>query len=379
MRAHLFIFLALLLPINTAWSDSSEKVGNDLYSAGEIINIEGSSIDNVFAVARVVNLADSIKGSAHVLAQNITIRDRIGGNLYAAGETIHLFSPLLGDANLAAESLIIISGIANDLRAAGDYVEINSNIGGDLLAVAKTLVIQGVVSGSAALAVAELTFSPDARIDGQLILYTDDAQNFTIPNHVIPAGRVIYKSFADIDDEFYTAAEDSVHQLKAAVKLFIITTIIFAIVTLARQKSNNAYRRAFKSIWASFFHGLVALSVLIGGVISLSLTVIGIPISILVLFATVIICVLAYLLGNYFIVSRIWEKLRDTPPYSTLGFFIAALLSAICAATIVTVPWLGWFMMLAVTLFGLGGMSPWRLQEHFRSSRQKKVSLRHTD
>ena len=359
MLQKILILLVLVLTTNSIYAEKQLAIiGNDTYVAGNSINVKGSDIDDLFAAAKSISIDNSITGSAYLAAKNITIKNNIGQNLYAAGQIIFLQGQILGDANLAGENVFVSNSIGSDLRVAGDNVQINDNIGGDLLVAANNLEIKGNISGSVALAVKELNFSPDARIQGSLTLYTDSKENFNIPNSVIPPNRINYKSWGEIDHEFKEHRGGG--WISKIFKLLFAAVIIFAIAIFFRKKIANSYERGISNIWASLGYGFLALSALVGSIFVSGITLIGIPLSILLVAATVILWCLCYLLGNYFIICCIWQKLRGSVPNTTLNIAIVSVLSGISTVLIVSIPWLGWWLMIAIILFGLGSVVPCR-------------------
>ncbi len=359
MLKKIFVLLVLALTTNSIYAEKKLVViGNDTYVAGDTVNVKSSDIDDVFAAAKSISINNSITGSAYLAAKNIIIENSIGQNLYAAGQIISLRGAILGDANLAGENIFVSSPVGSDLRVAGDNVQISGNIGGDLLVAASNLEIKGNISGSVALAVKELNFSPDARIQGSLTLYTDSKENFNIPNSVISVERINYKSWKEIDHEF--KEHRGRPWLSKIFKLFFTALIIFAIAMFFRKKIINSYERGMSNIWASLGYGFLSLSVLVGSILVSAITVIGIPISLLSILATVILCCVGYLLGNYFIICYIWQKLRGNIPVTTLNIAIVSVMSVISTVLIASIPWLGWWLMITIALFGVGSIVPWR-------------------
>ena len=353
----------MMLIISTVYAEYAENkstmIGDDVYVTGRIIDVE-SSPDDVFAAGQSLYVNSDITGNAYLAARDINIEGNVGENLYAAGQSILLKGQVLKDINLAAESVVVSSPVGDDLRVAANSVKINNTVGGDLIVAAKNVEIKDNIQGSVVLAVENLTFSSNARIQGWLTLYSDKKENLNIPANVIPAERIHYRTFDKMGKDFRPRKHK--HWVGNIAKWFFLSIIIFATVVFFRKKILNAYERGINSsnLWSNLGYGFLSLSILIGGVIVCAITLIGLPLSILLLLATIIIWLLGYWLGNYFLIVRIWRKWRNQVPDTTRSTLVISSLAAASSLLIVNIPWVGWCLMIAITLFSIGALVPWR-------------------
>ena len=367
-------------------------IGNDFYAADSVVQVDSAGIDSVFAAGEIISIVKSIMGSAYLAGKNITVKSRIGQNVYAAGQNIRTKDTIARDAFLIGENVMIDAAVGrnaravgNDLRAAGDNVQINGNVGGDLLVAARNLEIAGTIAGDVVLVVEELIFAEDARILGSLAIYTDEA-NVEIPASVIAADRVTIESWDDWDEHTDTFGNNHEHDQRESWFASIIGELvfsflaIFAMATFGRKRMALAYARAKASLVSTWNYGFLALSVLIGGMIVSAITIIGIPVALVAILATIALSVLGYFAGGYFVVCRIWEKIRKgssaglpegSPeglsegvpagsPEGKLNIAIASLLAAVLVLLLSHSPWLSWWFMLALTFYGVGALVPYR-------------------
>lgn len=358
MLQKIFILLTSVLTINSIYAENKlTKIGNDIYAAGNDVEVRDSNIDDVFAAANSIRVNNDIAGSAYLAGKNIVIENSIGQNLYIAAQTISLQGQTLKDINLAGKDIFVLNSVGNDLRAVANSVKIDSDVGGDLLIAAKKVEIKGNISGSVMLAVEKLIFSPDARIEGFLTLYTDGKENFEVPDYVISSDRINYKTL----DKMSSYEENkSKYWFFKVFQSFSLAIIIFVIATFFREKIVSAYNRGLSNMWHSIGYGFLFLSVLIGSIIVTTITLVGIPLSILLAFATVVVWGIGYWIGNYFLICCAWQKLQKNMPSTKYSIGIASVLSAVSATVIINIPWVGWWLMLVITLFGVGSTLPWR-------------------
>lgn len=363
----LFLYLCVagicLAPTWASAEGSPGLLGNDFVRAGDKITITSYGIDDVFAMGRNIEIVTAITGSAHLLASDVSIEASIGTSIYAAADQIDIKANIGGDALLLAKSIAIDSAIGGDLRGAATMINIAAAIAGDVQFGSQNINLNGPVGGTAVFATDNLAFGPNARIDGDLILYGAASKDFEIPARVISPDRVIYRTSSQIvEQEFVEPVGEHMGTIGRGIFYQLLVAIILtsSIVIIARNFTSNAYGRAWKSVLGSMGYGFLGLSLLSGSVLVTALTFIGIPLSILLIAATVIVAMLGYWMGSYFIGARIWFAARAELPSSVISILLAVTVGVICTALMSAIPILGWWLAMAITLFGVGAISPWR-------------------
>jgi hypothetical protein len=344
---------------------SPDLLGNDLFTTNDKVVINSRGVDDVFSMARIFSLNQAVSGSIHTIAKDVNINASVGNNVYAAGDRVLLEADVAHDVLILGQSITITSNIGGDLRGAGDAIEIDGLVVGDIQLAGQSIILNSPVNGSATFATDNLSFGPAARIDGDLILYSTKGTLFDIPASVIDPVRVIYRSSNHmIDNEFIEPVGQHLGTLGLGIfyELLVAILITSAIVIIANKASHSAYHRAWGGVWSSLGYGFIGLSILSGGVIVTAVTFIGIPISILLMATTIVVTILGYWMGSYFIGARIWLAARGELPSSAIMIMLTATLGALSAELISSIPFIGWWLTLAITVFGVGALSPWRAQ-----------------
>ena len=352
-----------LSPSWAAAEGSPDLLGNDFISTGDKISLSHRGVDDVFGLGRTFDLNSAITGSAHVIASDVAINESVGNSLYAAGDHVAIAANVGADAFIVGQTIVIDAAIGGDLRGAASAIDINASVGGDMQYAGEAITLNGPVAGTVALAAEHLTFGPDARIDGDLILYGAGSADIEIPSHVISPDRVIYRASSQLlDQEFVEPVGEHMGTMGLGIfyELLVAVVLTSFIVIIAKNFTSSAYARAWQSVLASIGYGFFGLSLLSGSVIVTALTFIGIPLSILLVVVTIVVVFLGYWMGSYFIGARIWLAARGELPSSLLSIVLAVTLGVMCAALITSVPILGWWLAMAITLFGVGAISPWR-------------------
>ena len=336
MRNKIFSLLILILATFNVQARTYERLlGDDIFVAGELIDVQEANVDSVFAAGKSLFISNAIKGSAYLAGQNITIKQKIAHSLHAAGKVVTVQGEVGQDVMIAAESAVISNRVGHDLKIAAENVHIEGDIGGDLLVAANVLTIKGYIAGDVIAAVKTLQFSPTARIDGSLtIFYSDETEKNIIPPAVISADRVVYKPMIGV--EFDSEEDSGISGL--IFTILLLTLILFGVVMGFRTKIENAYFAGRSSIWRSLGYGFFALAAVFGSIFVSIITVIGIPLAVLTVIVLAVMSFAGYLLGGYFIVCRIWQKWKGAVPSSMTAVAITTILSVLSVLALSNIP-----------------------------------------
>jgi len=365
-KQYCMVLLATIMCLSPVWATaegSPDLLGNDFINTGDKVSVTHRGVDDVFALGRTFDLNSAVTGSAHVIASDVTINEIVGNSLYAAGDHVVIAANVGTDALIVGQTIVIDAAIGGDLRGAASVIDINGPVAGDMQYAGERINLNGPVSGTVTLSAEYLTFGPNARIDGDLILYGAGSADIEIPSHVISPDRVIYRASSQlVDQEFVEPVGEHMGTMGLGIfyELLVAVVLTSLIVIIAKNFTSSAYARAWQSVLASIGYGFFGLSLLSGSVIVTALTFIGIPVSILLVVVTIVVVFLGYWMGSYFIGARIWLAARGELPSSLLSVLLAVTLGVLCAALITSVPILGWWLAMALTLFGVGAISPWR-------------------
>ena len=357
---------ALLIVLVSPWTmaeGSPDLLGNDLFTAGDKASINSRGVDDIFVLARELDLNQAASGSVHAIATDVNINANVGNSVYAVGDRVSINAKVAQDVLIFGQTLTISSNIGGDLRGAADSIKIDGLVAGDIQFAGQRISLNSLVEGTVALATDNISFGPTAHINGDLILYSEHSTRFNIPVSVINPNRIIYRSTHQMfDNEFIEPAENNLDVLSMGIfyKLLVAILMTSMIVIMAKNASRSAYGRAWNGVWSSLGYGFIGLALLSGGIIVSAITFIGIPISILLAVATVVVIILGYWMGSYFIGARIWLATRGELPSSTLMVLLTATIGALSAELITSVPYIGWWLTIAITLLGVGALSPWR-------------------
>ncbi|HNX29638.1 MAG TPA: hypothetical protein PKN87_09570 [Syntrophomonadaceae bacterium] len=329
--------------------------------------------------------------------------DPVKGPLFISGENLTVNADVDGDVFAAGQSITINGQVNGDVIAAGNSVRVNGKIIGDVRAVANTVDINGLVYRNITGAASSITIGTDADINGDVLLM---AKGFTIAGNV--DGQVLGSAEqvqlnGIIDDNVrlwdvnhltigppavingsITYNSDNQAQVSSAAKIGSITKLtptaqadqtaqntgwggfswwglLWSLAAgliiwgaaqwLLPQLFPRLSKTAEESTGASLGWGFIALLVAPLAFILLSLTVIGIPLVIILLFSLIIIFILSEVivsdtLGRIIARSFNWE--------GRVPLIVPFLMSLLLIDLLSRIPVGGFFVKLIAACFALG-------------------------
>lgn len=282
----------------------------------------------------------------------MSIRGGVGSDLTVSGGTIrtHPSSVTRANARLTGGSINVEGPVMGALVASGGDIYLNAEIGGD-----------------AHLSGARIRFGPNASVAGQLSYATRVPVD--VPETVAAPERVKFERL-EIDDfngsrngrwnwskrpDLALSPGAVVGALAATIGSFLLVGAIFLAFT------PNLVSRMRKDILArpgrTALLGLVGLSLLVGCVPILAMTLVGIPLVPIAILGIILVWFLGYVLGAYSLGMGVARSFGVGDDPST-GIRLAVLaVAALAAALLNFIPFLGWLANLLIVLLGTGAMA----------------------
>lgn len=319
-------------------------IGGDLDIAAADVTVEGS-----------------VSGDANFAAADITIAAPVGGELNAAGADVSLSSRVSGDASIAGAFVVIDeeASIGGYAEIAGREVYMDGRLeqGGEVRG--REVFINGVVNGPLEIYARDLHFGETAVVAGPITV-RGPSRPETAPGAQLGELTYVEEAFneSSIDGEGIDLDIDFLPGVSAAGWLYLSGAFIlgvFVVVLFPRSTmriSACLRSRPFSS------GGLGVVVYALYWILALTLAVL--------LFATVIGALLApfviatipviYLLGSVFGAFAIGDAIlaRFNGEESRLRLLGGLVIVTGALALAMTVPLLGWLLVLVVNLVGLG-------------------------
>jgi len=357
MSIRIILTICLMLPTLAIAQDDAEflKLGGDIYGGGTSVVVNDATANDVFLGAQDTTLSGPISGSAHMVGQTVTLSETVAGNAYAAGQTVTLSGDVTGNATLAGQTLTV-GNVGRNLRAFGQSVAVNGAVGGAALIGAQTVTFNNTIAGDVAVNAQDISFGSVAKIDGTLTIYHSDPGSINVPDGVVPASRVTRKTIEEWTEDAPTSIGVSRQTIWRGLLSTIVTITVLAAIFAALMPAKLAQIR--KSFLArplrAFWFGFLTLSAAIGTTVVLAISVIGllaVPLSVIL---AIIVGFAGYIVGAYALGVGLLGLIGRSDPGTWIERALAAAVGAVLIAAIGLVPFVGWLVVLAVTLTGLG-------------------------
>ncbi len=332
--------------------------GGDAYMAGRIVTFSGDPVGDLFAAGDKVTATSDINGSAHMAGRYVTLDARVGENFYGAGMGVDVHGPVAGNATIAGEDLSVTEPISGNLRATGQNIDLMAPVAGSAILAGETVTIDSTIYGDVMLSAGSVDWGDHAKISGALDIYTDNPDSITVPSRVADEGQVTFHQAdtfkgADVNDE----KPSLISRLRGWLGGILVVGILGTIFAAAAPAYLSDLReRALARPFKTGLVGLIGLSTLIGSVVFLGMTGIGLILVPFSLIAAVLLGIAGYVVGTY--VLGVWalNMTGRTLPRSLGERAVAAFGGAALAALIALIPWLGWLAVMAIFLTGAGAL-----------------------
>jgi hypothetical protein len=369
MPYRVLLFLLLWIGSSTAFSQSNSllnsapsplfTIGGDRYGAGKEIESARETNGDLFLAGWNVSVSAAVAGTAHLAGGKVTVEETIAGGLYSAGRVVAIDADIGGNASLAAAVFTQSAGsrIAGNLRVAAESADLFGRIDGALLIAAEEVVIEGQIGGDVILAAERLIFGPDARIEGTLFYTTPEA--IEIPASVIAPDRVTYDLIPHAALEAEPLEQTSFDRLFAKTRIGIVIAWLVGALLLflvAPRLTTRAETLASRHFWRTLGVGLVSIAALIGLILFLPLTLVGLILVPFLVIALPISMALGRIYATYVISRGLLKLLRLNLPSGLLGRWLPFAIGHILIGLLFFfLPLLlSWLLFLFLWVLGVG-------------------------
>jgi cytoskeletal protein CcmA (bactofilin family) len=327
---------------------SGEVVDDDLYIAGNNIIIDGTVNGDLWAIGSTITVNGEVKGSIVVAGQTVNINGNVGHAARLAGETVNVSGNVSGD-------LIVFSSeanIASKAKIGGDFllgsgnVRIDGLIAGYIKGGGGEVTVANGVGGNIELEVENLTVASTADIGGNL--------TYTSKNEaaIQPGAKIGGETTHNLPEVKKPAPFSGIGGKVLGFLMAFATGLI--IILIAPRRSASIADSIRNKPWASLGWGAVILFATPVAAIIVCMTVIGIPVALIALALYAIAIYISQVFVGLFIGRWIIGRFREV---ESKAIMIGAMASGLVIITILRlIPYLGFWVGLAVALFGLGAM-----------------------
>lgn len=334
---------------------SGEVVNDDLYVAAETITISGTINGDLWAAGSTITVTGVVNGSIMAAGRTVNIDGDISHAVRAAGETININGDVSGDVMVGCSDMNIASTakIGGDLLFGAGIARIAGLIEGDIKGGGSEVTISNRVKGNVTLKVESLTILPTANIQGDLTYTCEEeadiqsgAQIGGMTTHNLP--EVKEKRAKPFPFVLFSG-------IGGKVTGFIMALIAGLVIILLAPRRLTSIAESIRSRpGASAGWGTLILFVTPIAAIIVCITIIGIPLGLIALALWGIAIYLAQIPVGLFIGRWIIGHFRGVEGKAIMVGALA--LGLVILRLLRLIPYLGFFIGLAVILFGLGAV-----------------------
>lgn len=264
--------------------NSGETVTGTLFVTGQTIRIEGTVTGDVYCAGQEVTVSGLVGGDLICAGQNVNISGNSGDDIRVAAQKLEISKTLLKSDLLAAAQNVSIkeSSLSGEVIVMAQNTEMTDNRSGPFNVRAEKLNFSGNIDGSADMAVRELIIRPATVINGSLSYAAETAM---ISPEAIISGTVT-KGVWDRDKNESKITDTALVKESALNSLFRSIIPLFLLAVLWTAVSRGTLEKTITALashpWRAFSLGFLVFLVLPGIIMTLVLSVIGIPLALLI-------------------------------------------------------------------------------------------------
>jgi cytoskeletal protein CcmA (bactofilin family) len=332
---------------------STETINDDLYITGGTVSIDGRVTGDVIAAGGDVNIAGQIGGSVQVLGGSIDIKGDIGGSLRVLGGDVTVSGDVGGDVVLAGGSFTLQSGgtVDGDVIVAGGDVDLLGPVGGDVRGNARNLTINAPVAGDVDVTVEDVRLLSKARIAGD---FTYESRNeVSKADGAFVTGRTQHT-----EGSSYYPGDNLTSWLSSPLFRLLCGLIAGLILVLLVPRGMAAVADAARlAPLTSLLIGLLLLFVVPILLVILAVTLVGIPMAVIGLFAYLTVLYLSQVFLGLAIGRLILPSSWDTRSrgYNLLAMTIGVLILG--GLRMIPLPFVSGVIALVTAILGLGAVA----------------------
>lgn len=335
---------------------AGEIIEGNLYTAATDINIEGEITGDLICAAAKLNVKGKVGGDIICAASESDISGEVAGSVRIVGSTTNISGLVAKNVFSLGQNISLTdkSRLGQDLVVAGDKAEVYGQIGGDIWGALSKLDIKGQVGKNLRLKLddqmtkdkAALTIAPEAKIGGD-ISYAGFSQADYKTESV--NGQVTHNTPEKKQLGFMAWLQKHLYKIFSALLVALLLSLWLknSLVAVAEDVSKN--------FWTTFWPGILLMFMPPLVFIFLLITIIGIPLSLIMLALWIPALYVAQVLTAIIIGQTLITRFKVNKEYNnTLAIIGGVLITWLLYA----IPFIGFFVGFAACAIGLGVM--WR-------------------
>jgi len=337
-------------------SISKDEQVKNLYTAGNLISINGDIEKGFYAAGNVVTVNGDVDGSISVVGGTTVIRGNVEDSVHVGGGSILIEGQIKEDLFLAGGNIIVSNSasVGGDLIVGGGTVDIQGPINGDVRIAGGQVIINSEIGGKINVIADELKLGSQANIVNGL--------NYKSPKEAfIDDGALVLGEINFIESKYKEAGWIkhpktflSILTLGFLIKILGMIVVGLVLIYVFKSLTKELVKEGLTHFWSNLGHGFAALILTPVACIILLFTVVGIWLAGLLGITYLFMVILALGLASVTFGSWLIKVLKKQSEYSI--DWQAVVLGVIVLKIIIWIPIVGWLIGLIFVLVSLGSI-----------------------
>ena len=339
-----------------------EVVNDDLYFAGNSITVDGVINGDLIAAGSEIKVTGTINGGIIAAGGSIIVTGKVTNDIKAAGGVVRIGGDV-GDNVLVFTGNLVLeknARIARDLTLGAETATIDGTVNGNIDGGASNMELNGATKGNVTVRIGNnIKISPGATIGGNL--------EYTAPRpgeiSGIVSGTTTYKETPVRRENFMSRLPGEILGYLWLLLIGIISLILAP--ELTQKISDDISVKPLKNLlW-----GLLFLIITPIVAVLLLITIIGIPLSLILLVIYIIILYISRIYVGLWVGQYVLRKLKQ----ETRSRVLAMALGLIIVVIGINLPIIGGLIHFVIILLGFGAIILTEYDVYKRLKEQKAI------
>ena len=345
---------------------------------GNAVNVPvGETVDSMlFIGGNSIDIAGTVNGDVYCAGQNITISGTVKGDVFCAGQNINISGNVDGGVRLAGQAVIVNGIIKNSATIASQTLSLgkDSIIGNDLAGAAQTATLDGVIGRD--IAVSFMSLNINGTVNRNII---GNIENINVGSTGVVGGNISYSSNNSpvISDGGQIKGDVAITPVKEqpsvspeAITRLVVITILYMFVTmlivalvislLMSKILAKTTNKAIKSPGRTVLIGIGSVIIAPILIVALLMSFIGMPLGLLTMLVWILILTISFPFAGYMVGQLILKNSNSSVLKTLTGVSLLMI--------VFLIPILGFFVMIAAHIFGVGMIIDNLTQNLFKSA-----------
>lgn len=334
--------------------EPSEKINDNLYTAGSVVNVSGSVNGDLLGAGGTVMVSGPVNGDLFGAGGTLILNGKVSGDMRILGGNITVSNSVGGELVALGGQLSILNGtlVTKDVELLGGNVNYSGETEGNLDVKGGTVYINGTVKGNLTIKAREIKLGPNTEVTGNFEY--SSPKEATLETGAKISGVTTFHQ-VEMPEKGGKTAFIGFLTVTLLLKLLTIIAISLLAFYLCKKHVNTILGETMDNFWKEVGRGFVLLVVVpIASIISF-ITVIGAPLGFMALLSYIVLFI-ASLFVTVLVFAKIVMKYVFKKTNHELNWWIV-ILSTLVLAIISILPIVGFIFTFILFLSAFGALT----------------------